>query len=160
MSKPFATAAREALQRAVKDAYGLAHQGGVGFHRAAAEVAKADDILATMAQAISAITAAEELAEAADMAVKSMRAALAEQLAETGAEKVSNGYHTAYLSKRPASVAITEPAAIPREYWVQPPPAPDKRAIMRAINDGVDVPGAEKVVPNEPLLVIKSRQKD
>jgi hypothetical protein len=36
----------------------------------------------------------------------------------------------------------------------------DKRAIASAIRDGIAVPGASLLTPNEPVLVLKARSKE
>lgn len=66
------------------------------------------------------------------------------------AELTSLKTATATLSMRtsPPRVEISDPAELPAVYMVQPPPAPDKRAIMAALKDGTAVPGAS--LSNQP----------
>ena len=66
----------------------------------------------------------------------------------TGVGEVATDEWGAKLAKKPASVNITDAAAIPPAYMRQPeppPPAPDKKAIADALKTGAIVPGAELV---------------
>ena len=52
------------------------------------------------------------------------------------------------IQAKPPSVDVYEPGLLPAEYMrtpEAPPPAPDKTAIARAINEGHEVPGARLV---------------
>lgn len=52
---------------------------------------------------------------------------------------------TIKFAKNPASVDVLAESQIPEQFWVQPEPPPkrlDKRAILAALKQGEDVPGA------------------
>ena len=49
------------------------------------------------------------------------------------------------MTRQSSAVEITDKSQIPAEYLVPKAPEPDKKAIMAAINDGKEVPGAKKV---------------
>lgn len=66
------------------------------------------------------------------------------QTAMETAELTSLKTPAATLSMRasPPRVEISDPAALPSVFMVQPPPSPDKRAIGAALKAGEAVPGA------------------
>lgn len=66
------------------------------------------------------------------------------------AELTSLKTPAATLSMRasPPRVEITDIATIPALYMIQPPPAPDKKAISAALKDGAAIPGA--MLSNSP----------
>lgn len=75
-----------------------------------------------------------------------------------GVTKISAGTFALSLQNNPASVDIFERDLIPADYWrtpepKPPEPAPDKKLIKQAINDGFDVQGARLVTVQR--LVIK-----
>lgn len=62
-----------------------------------------------------------------------------------GISKIESPYFKISLKQNPASVFIDNPEMIPCEFYMYPeapPPAPDKKAIRKAIESGIDVPGA------------------
>lgn len=72
------------------------------------------------------------------------------QTAMETAELTSLKTPAATLSMRasPLRVEISDPAALPEAFMVQPPPSPDKRAIASALKAGEAVPGAS--LSNQP----------
>jgi hypothetical protein len=63
----------------------------------------------------------------------------------TGLGTVETDEFAAKLAKKPASVSVTDPEALPPAFWRTPePPAPqpDKAAIAAALKSGAIVPGA------------------
>lgn len=69
------------------------------------------------------------------------------------AELTSLKTPAATLSVRPSPprVEITDQAAIPAVFMVQPPPSPDKKGIAAALKAGEPVPGA--TLSNSPLAL-------
>jgi hypothetical protein len=66
----------------------------------------------------------------------------------TGLPSVSTPEWGAKLAKKPPSVNVTDPDALPAAFWhvpEPPPPQPDKTAIAAALKAGASVPGAELV---------------
>lgn len=156
MSK-HATALRDALTTAAG-----AVQGDAQISRAArdhaADVMLDPDILTSMQAALRLVLALEAQAEAAEMHAGRVRAALLAALESTTGRVVA-GIHTASVVNGRAAVAITDDAAIPPGFLEQPPPHPDKAAILRALKDGGTVPGA--VLRNgAPSLRISVNDKD
>jgi hypothetical protein len=100
----------------------------------------AESVIAVAQAMVPLILALEEAEEVAKDNAGKARAALCAALeATTG--RVRAGIHTATTSAGRASVAITDDTAIPAEYMRQPPPQPDKAAILAALKAGEDVPG-------------------
>jgi hypothetical protein len=125
---------------------------------AAADVMLEEDILATMQAAVTLIVELEDQAQAAEAAAKRARLALRDALEGTSGS-VRAGIHTASVRAGSASVIVTDERAIPQEYMRQPPPAPDKAAIARAMKGGAQIPGA--VLRNaEPSLTIRINDRD
>lgn len=134
------------------------HRLGRIARDAAADAMLEADILPTMQAAVSLIIALEDEAQAAEAAAKRARAALRDALeATTGS--VRAGIHTAHVRAGSASVIVTDETQIPQEYMRQPPPAPDKAAIARALKDGANIPGV--VLSNgTPGLTIRVADRD
>jgi len=104
------------------------------------------DVLAT--GAAEAAKRMQERAKTLDARVEALRAYALKHMQETGIGEVATDEFSAKVAKKPASVSITDPAAIPAKFLripEPPPPAPDKRAIAEAIKAGESVPGAELV---------------
>jgi hypothetical protein len=107
---------------------------------AAAEVMLEADLILACQLMVPLIIGLEEVEEVAAAYGKQARAALCAALEATSG-RVRVGIHTATTSAGRASVAITDDTAIPAEYMRQPPPQPDKAAILAALKAGEDVPG-------------------
>lgn len=61
-----------------------------------------------------------------------------------GIEKIECPYFKLSVRENPPAVDVFQPELVPTEYMRQPeppPPAIDKKAILAAIKEGVDVPG-------------------
>jgi hypothetical protein len=155
-----ASEAVAALRAAAVDAYRAAFDAGARFAHAHTKVRDETDVVGSMARTIDLIVAAEALHDAADAAVRSLRAALSNVMSETGASAIQSTHHAAHLARKPAFVAIADATAIPRDYYVQPPPALDKRAVLSALKDGIEVPGCSLGIPNEQSLVIRTRKQE
>ena len=148
--------ARDALHKALRDAYTPVYAAGGTYAMAHRELIRTRDIEAAMAAAVSSIIAAEALEEAAKAAAKQARDALAAALLETGAPDAVTMHHKAHLSKKAAWVSVDQPELLPEGYWNKP--TPDKAAIKKAIEAGDDVPGCSLIRPNEQTLVIRTRK--
>jgi hypothetical protein len=153
----YAAQLRDALTLAASIVQGDPRLGRIA-RDAAADVMLEADILPTMQAAVSLIIALEDEAQAAEAAAKRARLALRDALeATTGS--VRAGIHTAHVRAGSASVIVTDETQIPAEYMRQPPPAPDKAAIAKALKAGEDIPGA--VLRNgEPGLTIRVADRD
>ncbi len=125
---------------------------------AAADVMLETDLIACASSMVTLIITLEDARNAADALAKQAREALTEALeATTG--RVKAGIHTASTSNGRQSVAITDDAAIPAEFMRQPEPQPDKAAILAAMKEGRNVPGA--VLRNgAPTLTIRVNNTD
>lgn len=77
-----------------------------------------------------------------------IRSYLLDNMLATGITKIECPFFKLAVRDNPASVVINEPGLIPATYMTDPappPPAPDKKLIKKAIEDGFDVPGAHLV---------------
>jgi hypothetical protein len=146
------------LKAAAQETYKATFEAGSSFGRAHGALRNAEDLVDVLARAIDLTVAVEALHNEADLAVKHLRAALAEAMGNSGAASIHGAHHTAYLSKRPAFVSIDQEDLIPAEFTTTKTVV-DKRAIASAIKDGVAVAGASLLTPNEPVLVIRSRKE-
>lgn len=124
----------------------------------AADVMLEADIIACMSASVSLILALEEQQDATKAAIERARDALRDALEATTGQ-VRAGAHTASTSAGPASVVITDDAAIPPRFMEQPPPRADKAAIARALKAGEVVPGAA-LRNSQPVLRIRTNVKD
>ena len=149
----------DGLRTATEAAYAACWEAGKAFAQGSAAVTKASDIVDTLARTIDLLVAAETLHRTADAAVANIRAKLAETMEATGATTVQATHHSAHLSRKPAFVSLGDESLIPSEYYVQPPPALDKRAIKAALMDGKEVPGATISTPNSMNLVLRARKE-
>ncbi|HEY2675540.1 MAG TPA: siphovirus Gp157 family protein [Steroidobacteraceae bacterium] len=154
-----ATAATQALQQAAADCYRSAFEAGSAFARQHTAVVKAADIVETMQAMIELVIAAEALHTASDASVKALRAALAEQMEATGAASVATEHHKASLAKQPAFLSIADEELIPRDFYIQPPPQLDKRALKSALSDGIQIAGVSLAIPNQMSLRIAARKE-
>jgi hypothetical protein len=132
---------------------------GRGFTRATQAVSGASDVVDVMRDCVAAVMAAEALHEAADQAVRDVRTALAEAMESSGCTSLATEHHSAHLARKPAFLAISDEASIPRSFYVQPPEQLDKRAIVSAIKDGTEVPGASLATPNAMSLVLRAKKE-
>ena len=146
----------ETLHRVARAVYSPTYAAGAALARAQQELLATTDVVAAMGHTLALIIAAEHLADMASEAAKSLRATLAEQIAETGADDVVTMHHKAYLARKGAWVSIDQADMIPLAFMA--PPIPDKKAIKAALEAGEDVPGCSIVRPNEQTLVIRSRK--
>ncbi len=152
--------ARTAIQRVAREAYTRAFDAGAAFARSHTPVVRATDLVETMQAALSYIVAAEHLQEMAAEAVKSARAVLAQTMMDTGCPQVQSANQLCYLSRKPSFLSVSDETMIPRQYYVQPPPSLDRKAIMAALKAGELVPGCSMATPNDQTLNIRSRHKD
>lgn len=97
-------------------------------------------------------------AHAMDRRAEHLRTYLRLHMARTGITeiKANDGTFKIQLQReRDVRVEVFEPATVPAQYLRQPPiptPQPDKAAIKKTIESGVDVPGA-RIVKNDRLVI-------
>jgi hypothetical protein len=154
-----AYAAAAALKAAAQAAYRSTFEAGSQFSRANIAVRQATDLVEVLARSIDLLVAAEALHAEGEAAVKALRATLAETMNDVGATKIEATHHAAHLSRRPAFVSIDQEELIPAEFSTTKVVL-DKRAIASAIRDGIAVPGASLLTPNEPVLVLRARSME
>lgn len=156
----YADAARDALKAAASMAYAATVQAGKDYATAHKALVAAGDVVPAMQAAITAIMAAEHLQEAVGQAVRDLRFVLSAQMQETGATKIAipDG-PSAHLARRQAFISIDDETRIPRHFYVQPPPALDRKALKDALKAG-EVPGVHLSTPNDLSLVLRSNAKE
>ena len=111
----------------------------------AAKTAMAMEVNA-LAKRINAIDAKQER----------LRQYLQKCLYAAGVEKVETSRAVVKLAKNPPKVDIADASAVPSEFMVQkepPPPSIDKRALLSALKQGREIPGARIV--QETRIVIE-----
>jgi hypothetical protein len=112
-----------------------------------------------MRAAVDVVVAAESLHRAAIAAETAARASLAAAMESSGATTIAAEHQTAHLARKPAFLSIADETLIPRDFYTQPPPQLDKRALKSALADGTEVPGVSLAVPNSMSLVIRARKE-
>jgi hypothetical protein len=112
-----------------------------------------------MRAAVDVVVASEALHRAAIAAETAARASLAAAMESSGATTIAAEHQTAHLARKPAFLSIADETLIPRDYFVQPPPQLDKRALKSALTDGQEVPGVSLAIPNAMSLVIRARKE-
>jgi hypothetical protein len=83
--------------------------------------------------------------------IERMKQTLTDYLLHSGQTKVKAGTFTASLAQSKA-VNISNIDEIPAEYLVQQPPKADKKAIKKALEDGIEIQGAE-IVTNDSIRI-------
>ncbi len=73
---------------------------------------------------------------------KVTRTAIAAAMDQAGKKKLETPLGTVSVRAVPPSVQITEEAEIPTEFWKQPEPSLDKKALLSALKDKKTIPGA------------------
>lgn len=127
-----------------------------GYARALRDLHDAAELVPGMEATVAVVLAAEAVAKAAGAVEAQARDALMRCIEETGAPGVMTHTHTAGVQDSKRAVVITDPVALPRQYWSDP--KPDKDAISKALHAGQDIPGA--VLANtKPHLKITPRKK-
>ena len=99
---------------------------------------------------------AERLAEAATAMSKAAREALQASMEASGVLSFEAGEWQAELRQPAVTAEVTNPAKLPPEYMVMPPPRVDRAALHKALKRG-PVPGAALVRPNRRTLAISRR---
>lgn len=84
-----------------------------------------------------------------------IRAALAAALAQADIKKLE--LPAATLSRRPVapSVIVTDEASIPSDFWKRGEPKLDRKALLAALKDKQDIPGATLSNGGETLAILE-----
>lgn len=91
----------------------------------------------------AAITRMKERKERIEQRIELRRVALLTAMQTAEIQKMETPSGTISRKAVPPSALIIEESAIPSEYFVTPEPRLDKRAVLAALKDGKDVPGAQ-----------------
>jgi hypothetical protein len=154
----YETNALEALREQARLAYVPVFAAGTKFANAHSKARNRTDIVDALAMTIDLLVAAEALHDAADGAVKDLRAALSATMDATGATRIEATHHTAMLAKKPAFLNVSDEALIPRSFYVQPEPQLDRKALKAALANA-PVPGASLAIPNEMVLRLVAKKE-
>lgn len=149
----------DALHDAAAQVYAPTLTAGKALAAAYSSAKATNDIVAVLAALTDLVTAARDLHDAADHAMKQLREAMTEVMASTGATRIEGARYTAHLQRKPAFISISDEALIPRTYFVQPPPKLDTSALKDALKNGTEVPGATLAIPNEQTLVLRPNKE-
>jgi hypothetical protein len=127
---------------------------------ALAKVATAEDPPTAAAALGDAIAMAETMATGIEAATKDMRERFAMVLQELPSKvlPIEGRHHTYTISAARDGVRITDIDAIPAELMRQPPPAPDKAAILKLLSAGTPVAGCTLSNGGAPSLRINARR--
>lgn len=154
--RDYAAEALDALRSAVLAEAPALKAEVEGYARALRDLHDAAELVPGMQATVAVVLAAEAVAKAAGVVEAQARDALMRCIEETGAPGVMTHTHTAGVQDSKRAVIVTDPDALPPQYWSDP--KPDKDAISKALHAGQDVAGA--VLANtKPHLKITSRRK-
>jgi len=78
----------------------------------------------------------------AEKRIENMRTALAVAMEQAGRKKIERPAVTLSLRSVPPSVVVTEEGDIPSVYWEPQAPKLNKRALLKALKEIRDIPGA------------------
>ena len=131
---------------------------GVAVRDAAADVLLEASLIPAGSAMVSLVVALEDAAEAAKRAAAQARQALLDVMLESGAPAFSDGHHTASWSNGRAGVLVTDEAELPEPLW-KIERKPDADAILKALRQGKDVPGAT-LRNGSPHLTIRNARKE
>ena len=150
--KPHLVVADKAL-----DAVCQANDFDAGLTRALAAIVALDDAEAAAKAEVEAAQARMAIVtEASAKAREALRQAL-DACGGPGAATVETDYHTARLQRGGAKVEITDPDALPADYW-RIKREPDKALVKALMAKGQTIPGAA-LVQSPPSLVISSKDR-
>lgn len=123
---------------------------------AEADLWMAHDLLGGLRAAAALLLAAEAIEEQAKQCATTLRAAMAQVMADTGATEVRLPHHTVALVEPKPRPFVSDASALPAEFLIQPPPKPDMAAITKAMRAG---PVAGVSMSNgQPHIRISSRK--
>ena len=114
--------------------------------------------VAMQQSAVSVIMACDALQLAAKGAEAQCRVALATAMA-LGSTTVRTADFTVSLRAAAQRVLITDEAAIPARYMVQPPPKPDLVAISALLRGGKVIPGVSLTNGGADIVSIRTRKQ-
>jgi hypothetical protein len=129
------------------------HAYGAALSRALA----ADDLIERLEAVASVVLATEDLADMTKSLAETARKALAATMLDTGATTIRIPTHSVTVSEGQRRVLIN--GDVPPDYMRQPPAAPDKALIARALKDGFPVPGATLSNGSDPVVTFRSASK-
>lgn len=150
--------AREAVQTVLSNHRRWLNAAMAEFTDNCVRAAATSDIVEAFTAAADVIMAIQHLAKLAEQSEQQIREVLAGQMMETGCFHADGTSLSVTLTRKRATVDITDAAAIPEVYKRQPPPAPDKRTILHILERGGRVPGATLVRPNDYYVMIRPKK--
>ena len=152
------TEAERALFEAVFNALTLIAQPVKYLLAEQEKIPEASNHFVAMQQStVNVIMACDALQLAAKNAEAQCRVALAEAMA-LGSTTVRTEHFSVSLRAAAQRVLITDEAAIPARYMVQPPPKPDMVAISALLRSGRTLAGAELTNGGADIVSIRTRK--
>jgi hypothetical protein len=118
-------------------------EGETDIHEALANAMKRLAELEMLGGAISNMMASMSSRKARlEKQYDNIRIAMAIAMETANIRRIENGLGTLSLKSTPPKAEITDEAAIPSRFWKAQDPKLDKRAVLAALKDKEDVPGA------------------
>lgn len=77
--------------------------------------------------------------------VERLKAYMLEGMTLAGIEKTTDVRAEVRVQKNPPKLEIADDHYIPDEYWVEQEPSVDKRELLTALKDGLEIPGVSMV---------------
>jgi hypothetical protein len=152
-----ASEAAAALLKSALAPYGAAKSATSHYGLAVARLQAASDLMDVLQAAGGLVLAAEALGDVISGHAQTLRVALTNALADTGAVGVRTETHTVSLATKPARVDVREPELVPPHLLTAP--RPDLVAIAKELRAGRPVPGCVLVGNGEPTVRFHPRKE-
>ncbi len=118
-------------------------EGETGYFEAIDKVlgllAETQMLIDGVAERAAALAARKQAFERRELAI---RAALLRSMESTGLRTIQRAVATLSLGSKAVSAIVTDEAAIPKDYKTPQPDKLDKRKLLAALKEGVEIPGA------------------
>ena len=75
--------------------------------------------------------------------VKRLKESLQEVMEQTGKEKFKTALNSYSIANNPPSLDVTDESLIPKQYYIEQKPKLDKKELLKAVKDGLEIKGVE-----------------
>lgn len=75
--------------------------------------------------------------------VKRLKESLQEVMEQTGKEKFKTALNSYSIANNPPNLDVTDESLIPKQYYVEQEPKLDKKELLKAVKDGLELNGVE-----------------
>ncbi|MCT2015196.1 siphovirus Gp157 family protein [Staphylococcus capitis] len=75
--------------------------------------------------------------------IKRLKETLQQVMEETGKEKFKTPLNSYSIANNPPSLEVTNESVVPKEFYVEQEPKLDKKELLKAVKEGLEVEGVE-----------------